>query len=92
MLDLYGTEKTPQFFLPPLPIEYMTELSGRTDAPKVRCDLIKTHTHTDTVTLLRMCGRLIKLTNWDTLKEDRAGTSLKNDSPSGVASAATSGS
>ena len=40
-------EKTPQIFRPPLPAEYMTVFSGRTDAPEVRCDLTDRQTHTD---------------------------------------------
>ena len=58
------SEKTPQIFGLPLPAEYVTGFSGRTDAPEARChcDLTDaqthTHTHTTTVTLLRMRGRL----------------------------------
>ena len=46
------SEKSPQIFRPSLPVEYVTEFSGRTDAPKVRCDLTDTQTdRTTTVTL-----------------------------------------
>ena len=33
-------------------VVYMTEVSGQTDAPEVRCDLTDTHTHTHTQTQL----------------------------------------
>ena len=39
------SEKTPQFFWPPLPAEYVTVFSGRSDAPEVRCDLTDRQTH-----------------------------------------------
>ena len=42
MLDLCNgafSEKTPQIFRPSLPVEYVTSISGRTDAPEVRCGL-----------------------------------------------------
>ena len=42
-----------------LPAEYVTEISGQTDAPEVRCELTDTQTQTATVTLLRMHGGLI---------------------------------
>ena len=58
VLDLRNgavSEKTPQILRPPLPAEYVTVFSGRTDAPEVRCDLTDRHTdRTTTVTLLRM--------------------------------------
>ena len=47
VLDLCNravSEKTPQIFLPPLPIEYVTVFSGRIDTPEVRCDLTDRHT------------------------------------------------
>ena len=47
ILEIYNgavSEKTPQIFLPPLPAEYVTVFSGRTDAPEVRCDLTDTQT------------------------------------------------
>ena len=37
------SEKSPQIFWPSLPVEYMAEFSGRTDAPEVRCDLTDRH-------------------------------------------------
>ena len=42
------SEKTPQIFGPPLPAEYVTVFSGRTDAPEVRCDLTDRQTDTQT--------------------------------------------
>ena len=42
------SEKSPQIFRPPLPVEYVTVFSGRTDAPGVRCDLTDRHTDTHT--------------------------------------------
>ena len=42
VLDLCNgaiSEKNPQIFGPPLPAEYVTVFSGRTDAAEVRCDL-----------------------------------------------------
>ena len=44
------SEKTLQIFSPLLPTVYVTAFLGRTDAPKVRCDLTDTHTHTHTHT------------------------------------------
>ena len=44
------SEKSPQIFQPPLPVEYVTVFSGRTDAPGVRFDLTDRHTHTHTHT------------------------------------------
>ena len=41
------SEKKTHFF-PPLPAEYVTVFSGRTDAPEVRLDLTDTHTHRET--------------------------------------------
>ena len=38
------SEKSPQIFRPPLPVEYVTVFSGRTDAPEVRFDLTDTQT------------------------------------------------
>ena len=37
------SEKSSQIFRPPLPAEYVTVFSGRTDVPEVRCDLTDTH-------------------------------------------------
>ena len=57
VLDLCNgvvSEKTPQIFLTLLSAEYVTALSGQTDAPEVRCDLTDTQTDPTTVTLLRM--------------------------------------
>ena len=55
VLDLRNgavSEKTPQIFWPPLPAEYVTVFSGRTDALEVSFDLTDRHTHrTTTVTL-----------------------------------------
>ena len=54
VLDLCNrgvSEKHPQIFGPQLPVEYVTEFSGRTD---VRCDLTDRHTDRTTVTLLHM--------------------------------------
>ena len=42
------SEKSPQIFRPPLPAEYVTVFSGRTDAPGVRFDLTDRQTHTHT--------------------------------------------
>ena len=57
-LQRIGFREKPTNFGPPLPAEYVTEFSGQTDGPEVRCDLTDTQTHrqTDptTVTLLRM--------------------------------------
>ena len=39
-------EKSPKIFRPPLPAEYVTVFSGRTDAPEVRCDLTDRQTQT----------------------------------------------
>ena len=45
------SEKSPQIFRPPLPVEYVTVFSGRTDAPGLRFDLTDTQTDPTTVTL-----------------------------------------
>ena len=51
------SEKTTQIVWPPLPAEYVTVFSGRTDTPEVRCDLRQTHRP---VTLVRMRGGLMR--------------------------------
>ena len=42
------SEKTPQFFPPTLPAEYVAAFSGQTEAPEVRCRLTDRQTHTQT--------------------------------------------
>ena len=41
------SEKAPPIFGPLLPAEYVTELSGRTDAPKVRGHLTDTYNYSN---------------------------------------------
>ena len=48
LMYLKMSEKTPQFFSPSLPAEYVTAFSGRTDAPEVRCDLTDKQTDRQT--------------------------------------------
>ena len=53
VLDLCNGAVAEQIFQPSLPVEYVTSISGRTDAPEVRCDLQtdrQTHTHRHTHT------------------------------------------
>ena len=61
VLDLCNgvvSEKTAQIFGPPLPAEYVTVFSGRTDALDVSCDI---QTDPTTVTLLHARRELIKV-------------------------------